>query len=241
MKRICSHWCFENKFWKSWSRILSGCNHESWIWDMVSKGSKWQKALMLRNIGRAQQPVFAVCNMCTSSLFPCPLISTDQWSLQNCHNMAIWVNNLFCPWGCSRILGPFQTVAGIIPDVWGWIFVQTNLNLCEQFWKIRIFCSKLGPLFTIFGSPWDCVSVALSRHFLYLIHIWAFFGTILELSGTLSLFSWKWKCRYFHENGRKTCRTGKKGVALLHNGSPLGSPGPLGDLFGDLGPLWVPF
>ena len=103
------------------------------------------------------------------------------------------------------------------------------------------FCSKLGPLFTIFGSPWDCVSVALSRHFLYLIHIWAFFGTILELSGTLSLFSWKWKCRYFHENGRKTCRTGKKGVALLHNGSPLGSPGPLGDLFGDLGPLLVPF
>ena len=33
-------------------------------------------------------------------------------------------------------------------------------------------------------------------------------------------------------------------LALFHNGSPLGSPGPLGDLFGDLGPLfmfWVPF
>ena len=31
---------------------------------------------------------------------------------------------------------------------------------------------------------------------------------------------------------------------LFPNGSPLGSPGPLGDLFGDLGPLfmfWVPF
>ena len=31
---------------------------------------------------------------------------------------------------------------------------------------------------------------------------------------------------------------------LFHNGSPLGSQGPLGDLFGDLGPLfmfWVPF
>ena len=30
-------------------------------------------------------------------------------------------------------------------------------------------------------------------------------------------------------------------TALCPNGSPLGDPGPLGDLFGDLGPLWVPF
>ena len=30
-------------------------------------------------------------------------------------------------------------------------------------------------------------------------------------------------------------------VSLFPNGSPLGDPGPLGDLFGDLGPLWVPF
>ena len=29
-------------------------------------------------------------------------------------------------------------------------------------------------------------------------------------------------------------------IALFPNGSPLGDPGPLGDLFGDLGPLWVP-
>ena len=32
--------------------------------------------------------------------------------------------------------------------------------------------------------------------------------------------------------------------ALLHNGSPFGDPGPHGDLFGDLGPLfmlWFPF
>ena len=28
---------------------------------------------------------------------------------------------------------------------------------------------------------------------------------------------------------------------LFPNGSPLGDPGPHGDLFGDLGPLWVPF
>ena len=42
--------------------------------------------------------------------------------------------------------------------------------LCEQFWKKRIlgpllrqkgspFCQKLGPLFTIFGSPCDCGTV----------------------------------------------------------------------------------
>ena len=28
---------------------------------------------------------------------------------------------------------------------------------------------------------------------------------------------------------------------LFPNGSPFGDPGPHGDLFGDLGPLWVPF
>ena len=30
-------------------------------------------------------------------------------------------------------------------------------------------------------------------------------------------------------------------LTLCPIGSPLGDPGPLGDLFGDLGPLWVPF
>ena len=32
-----------------------------------------------------------------------------------------------------------------------------------------------------------------------------------------------------------------RGEALCPRGSPLGDPGPLGDLFGYLGPLWVPF
>ena len=33
----------------------------------------------------------------------------------------------------------------------------------------------------------------------------------------------------------------QEGKTLCPSGSPLGDPGPLGDLFVDLGPLWVSF
>ena len=50
----------------------------------------------------------------------------------------------------------------------------------------------------------------------------------------------------FPQKGQKVLHTFKqtRTLPLFPNGSPFGDPGPHGDLFGDLGPLfmfWVPF